>query len=393
MAKAAKSSKTTTKATKAAKKTAAASGKENAASKKQNARSNAGKGGTKKKSGGSSAGGEGDNKNKKSGGITKAVQKRIDAWWEQHSLALVKKTVEDCDCIEADARDIVKAYQQFLVVKREMKDWENELIPCDKVAAMMELHELHEDFDYQSDMQCLCDHDFGGNQLLVCGKDDDSDREKATFEAVKKRFGSEFNEELWNTVSICIVEVDGGIKWDPASEDLNKSGFFVDRQKSDPLQSAFEAYTLSGDPVEPTTDFQFLLSRTEEVIDPNDTASGLRLTYRDATFALYTSETFIEVKVEKTDSSGPRLFYAAEQMATMSKALQDLVKDGEGDETEYVFMFKGKRLYGFETPMSLQMKHFDIIDAIPSQDYKYQRCICCNNAEGNVFFSQCTEIC
>jgi len=160
---------------------------------------------------------------------------------------------------EGRARDIVKAYQQFLIVKREMNDWENELIPCDKVAFMMEYHAHNEDFDYESDMKCLCGHDFGGEPLLVCGKDDDFDRENATFDAVEKRFGSEFNEELWNTVRICFFGVDRRIKWDSdsASEDLDNSAFFVDRQKSDPLESAFEAYALSvsGALVEPLTDF------------------------------------------------------------------------------------------------------------------------------------------
>ena len=129
-------------------------------------------------------------------------------------------------------------------------------------------------------------------------------------------------------------------------------GFIVHRQKSDPLETAFEEYNLSGDgEPEPLSDSQFLLSRTKEVIDPHDTAVGIGLTSLDAIFALYTYETLLEVKVKKKDSSGPLLFYAAEQMTTMSKALKDLVKDEEGDETEYVFEFKGKRLYGFETPM------------------------------------------
>eukprot|EP00985_Skeletonema_marinoi_P029973 scaffold29886_cov123-Skeletonema_marinoi.AAC.1 len=264
----------------------------------------------------------------------------------------------------------------------------------------MELHELHKDFDFKSDMKFLCGHDFRGNQLVVVGKDDAFDREKATFDAVKTRFGSECDDKLWNTLPICIVEVDGGMKWDPAkwvpaNED---SCFIVHRQKEECLESVFEEYTSfqreDGDP-EPLSNFQFLLSQTKEVIDPNDTALGLRLTYSDSDviFALYTNESLIEVKVKKKDLSGPRLFYAADQKKPFSKALKDLVKDSEGDETEYVFTFKGKRLYGFETPMSLQMKHFDIIDAIPWQDYKYQRCICCNIAEGNVLSSQCTGIC
>eukprot|EP00985_Skeletonema_marinoi_P008910 scaffold4073_cov85-Skeletonema_marinoi.AAC.2 len=113
MAKAAKASKTT-KASKAAKKTAAAGkgkgkGKENTTSNQQNARSNVGKGGTKKKSCGGSA--RGEEAKKKSGGITKAEQKKIDAWWKQHSDDLVKNVVEDCDWKECDAKNAVQAYR------------------------------------------------------------------------------------------------------------------------------------------------------------------------------------------------------------------------------------------------------------------------------------------
>jgi hypothetical protein len=285
--------------------------------------------------------------------------------------------VEDHDWKECDAKDTVQAYRQFLIVKREMKDWENELIPCYRVAVMMEHHhKLYKDLDYQSDMKLLCGHDFGGKKLLVCGKDDDFDRERATFDAVKKRFGSECDDKLWNASAICILEVDGGMKWDPASDDYG----CVRHQRSDPLETAFEKFA-HLDPVEPMSGFQFLLLRTKEVIDKSDTAVGIGLTYSDVILALYKDETCIEVKKKGSDSSGPRLFSAADQTEPFSKALKDLVKDDEGDETEYVFVFKGKRLYGFETPMSLQMKHFDTIDAIPSQDYKYKRCICCNKAD------------
>lgn len=348
---------------------------ENIPSNKQKARSNGGRGGTKKTSGGGSAGaGGGVGGNKKNGGVTKAVQKKIDAWWEKNYSALARQaSVEESGLKEGSAKDAVKAYKQFLQVKREMQDWENKLLPCDLVVEMMDNHEECKDFDYQSDMKFICGHDFEGKNLVKFGENDDIDRAraKATFEAVQKRFGSEFNEKLWNTVLVDIADF--------TSKTMQ---FRFILQKSDPLESAFGAYTLARDPVEPLSNFQFLLYRTKEVIDPNVTAVELGLSYSDTIAALHTDETMIEIR--KQGSSATVIFWAADKTETMTTELSKLVNDGEEDESDYVFMFKDKLIYGFDTPMALQMKHFDTIEAIPLQDYKYKRCICCNNADGHV---------
>ena len=361
---------------------------ENASSNKQTSRSNGGRGGAKKKSSGGSTKGKGEDIEKKSGGVTKAVQKKIDAWWQRNSDALVKITAEQYYWVDFSA-DTVKAYKQFIQVKREMQDWENKLLPCLAVGSMIASHEKSKDFDYQADMKLLCGHDFGGEELIVCEKVGDYDREIATFEAVQKRFGSEFDENLWSTVAVSIAEVEGGMKWNLG--DRTNACFAKSVQRSNTLESAFEAYALSGgdpDTVGPVSHlFRFLHLRTQEVLDPTDTALGLRFSsYSDVIFALCKNETLIEVKKRGSDSSAFHLFLAANQTETMSKALNDLVND-DGDETDYVYMYKGRRLYSFETPMALQMKHFDIIDAIPLQDYKYKRCTCCNNVhdEGHLF--------
>ena len=355
-----------------------------ATSKKQNTRSGGGGGvgGTKKSGGGSSgAGAEGDKK--KSRVISKAVQKKIDSWWEENADALVKKAVEKYDWKEDRAKDTVKAYEHFFIVKREMKDWENKLIPCDSVATMMEQHELNDGFDYRSDMKLLCGHDFGGKLMVdtpyTTKYEDFVRREKVTFEAVARRFDSDFNEKLWNTLSINIVEVDGGLKLP-----IVEWGFTVNVQNSDPLGLAFEVYAQT-DPAESLSELQFLLLRTQAIIDPtSETAAGLGLIYTDVILGLSKSEALIEVKKK----GAPRLLFAAERKKTIATKLKDLVKDDEEDESEYVFVFKGKRLFGYETPMSLQMKHFDIIDAIPAKeyakDYKCPRCICCQNTDHDV---------
>lgn len=357
--------------------------------KKSGGGSNAGGEGNKKKSGGGSND-EGDD-NKKNGGISKAVLKKIDTWWETNSDALVKEAVEKYKWDEVVAKDTVKAYHQYLIVKREMKDWNNQLIPCERVITIMEQHEFNEDFDYHSDMKFLCGHDFAGEQLVVVGRDDDFDREKATFEAVRRRFGPEFNETLWNTLDVLMIIVNGGFKFNPkTSSEWGGEAVIVPVYKPARLESAFELID-QDDSKLILSAFQLLLLRTQEVIDPtSDTALGLGMVYTDLMLGLHKDETLIEVKkaVTGADSSSTRLFCAAGTKMTMSKALKDLVKDDEEDESKYVFKFKGKRIFGFETPMSLHMKHFDTIEAISVNEYvkdhKYQRCICCNNKDHNV---------
>ena len=312
---------------------------------------------------------------KKNGGITKAVQKKLDSWWTKNSDTLVKIAVEEYHCVESTAKDAVKAYQQFLQVKREMQDWENKLLPCHRVIEMMEIHAGSDDFDYQSDMKFVCDRDFEGKDLVVYGKDDDIDREKATFEAVKESFRSDFNETLWNTAVVNFYDMD---------RDMD---CYYGISKSNPLESAFEKFTLDRDDSDLSlSDFQFLLRRTGEVVDPTDTALGLGLVYSDEIAVLPKDEIVLKVKEHGPDSSASSFYCSAGMTETMTTKLNDLVNDNEDEdeEADYIFMFKGKRIYGFETPMALQMKHFDVIDAIPSQDYKCERCVCCNNADRHV---------
>ena len=282
--------------------------------------------------------------------------------------------MEEYHCVESTAKDAVKAYQQFLQVKREMQDWGNKLLPCHRVIEMLEIHVKSSDaFDFQSDMKFVCGHNFEGKSVVVCGKDDDIDREKATYKTVKERFGSDFNETLWNTTIVLFYDMD---------RDMD---CYYGISKSDPLELAFEKFALDRDDSDLSlSDFQFLLYRSKEALDPTDTALGLGLVYSDEIAVLPKDEIVLKVKEHGPDSSASSFYCSAGMTETMTTKLNDLVNDNEDEEADYIFMFKGKRIYGFETPMALQMKHFDVIDAIPSQDYKCERCVCCNNADRHV---------
>ena len=275
---------------------------------------------------------------------------------------------------------------------------DNELAPCNFVGGMFVTHS--ESDDYQKDMELLCGN-FGGDWELYNQKDY-FNRQKRTVEKLKVRFGDEFDdkmEKVWRTVGINFLHIKTSVKW--------KSDTALDRcissEESNTFMSVFERYETEE---EKRKQLQFILGRTGEVINSSDAPLDLAMTVFDIVFQIETDEILLEVRKKSEDSpddiqgkgsfslgddpdAAPRLLFAANKKKTMTKVLNDLVKDDdEEDESEYVFMFKGKRLYGFETPMSLQMAHLDIIDAIPLVDYmckyKCERCICCNSSAHDV---------
>jgi hypothetical protein len=108
------------------------------------------------------------------------------------------------------------------------------------------------------------------------------------------------------------------------------------------------------------------------------------------------NDILLEAKNVNEDECEDRLFLSAnKKMSNMTKELLDLAKsksegtDESGKEgcsknngsSDSLCMFKGKRLYGFETPMSLQLKNFDCIEVIPKGNYKCENCVCCNRME------------
>jgi hypothetical protein len=98
---------------------------------------------------------------------------------------------------EAFARRVLKAYQQFLILKKEKQDWDATLLPpCDKVDLVWHEHML-DVCNYYHDCMLLCGHIVGHNPDGALNAEAKATRDRATRETLFERFGNQYDAELW----------------------------------------------------------------------------------------------------------------------------------------------------------------------------------------------------
>mmetsp|Transcript_2931 Transcript_2931/g.3762 ORF Transcript_2931/g.3762 Transcript_2931/m.3762 type:complete len:326 (+) Transcript_2931:42-1019(+) len=115
----------------------------------------------------------------------------------QGASALVKRCMRTHGWDEAKARKVLNAYRQFMILKKEMKDWDAEILsPCYLVDQMWHCHIL-DVVNYCHDMMLLCGHVVGHNPdgaLDAAGK---QKRDETTRASLQGHFGS-YDEEVWD---------------------------------------------------------------------------------------------------------------------------------------------------------------------------------------------------
>ena len=129
-------------------------------------------------------------------------------WWmvdlspvEETSLqgasALVKRCMRTYSWDETKARKVLAAYRQFIILKKELKDWDAKILsPCQLVDQMWHCHIL-DVVNYCHDMMLLCGYVVGHNPDGALDHVAKQERDEATRASLKDRFGS-YDEELWN---------------------------------------------------------------------------------------------------------------------------------------------------------------------------------------------------
>lgn len=101
---------------------------------------------------------------------------------------------------EEYTRRVLTAYKQFLMLKAERKDWKaKELSPCADVEKMWQLH-IVDMGNYFHDCKLICGHIVDYNPDEALDENAKASREKNTQVALKAKFGSRLDEELWNNV-------------------------------------------------------------------------------------------------------------------------------------------------------------------------------------------------
>jgi hypothetical protein len=121
----------------------------------------------------------------------------IDETSLQGATALVKRCMRMHGWDEAKARKVLASYRQFIFLKKELKDWDTEILsPCHLVDQMWHCHIL-DVVNYCHDMMLLCGHVVGHNPDGALDSAAKQKRDDTTRKALVQHFGS-YDEEIWN---------------------------------------------------------------------------------------------------------------------------------------------------------------------------------------------------
>jgi hypothetical protein len=129
-----------------------------------------------------------------------------NTWWmvdlyvdpapRQGATLLVRRCMNACRWGESTARSVLKAYRQFLFLKKETKDWNAQLLmPSASVDQMWRQHIL-DVVNYAHDCMLLCGFVVGYNPDAIHDNDEEGKqrRRDATHKELLKYFGPELEE-------------------------------------------------------------------------------------------------------------------------------------------------------------------------------------------------------
>jgi hypothetical protein len=104
---------------------------------------------------------------------------------------------------------------------------------------------------------------------------------------VKQRFGTDFDEKVWGSVLVSIVQVIGGVN-------LNSMKPSLIWARKEPLETALEVY--AKDEENGTADLNFLLLRTKEMVNTEFSAFAISLTSEDILLEIGKNDILLEAK-------------------------------------------------------------------------------------------------
>jgi len=223
----------------------------------------------------------------------------------QGASALVKRCMRTHGWDEAKARKVLDAYRQFIILKKNLQDWDaNILSPCYLVDQMWHCHIL-DVVNYYHDMMLLCGHVVGHNPEGALDSAGKQKRDETTRASLEDHFGS-YDEE------VC------GYSPDEASENVND-----------------------------------VANQSEGAA--NDEESG----------PAFSDDTKITLRLKS--QSGAETMFKLLQTTPMSKIFNAYAAREGVDVASLRFLLNGRRVSSDATPAILELEDLDQIDAILQQ--------------------------
>jgi len=293
---------------------------------------------------------------------------------------LIERSMKVHGWYRAEAKRIFDAYRQYLVLIKEHADWHGEkLIPCHSVDEMWHLHEQMDDYNF--DMRNLLGHVVSLTTIMTSDDEDDvrravqehelCSRLRATREAVKQRFGHEYDDDVWNNITVGFVD------------QLGVEFSFAEINRRQPLSYCFRVYaTYAVEEEESVDKFHFAFDgktiNNEKGTNGKEVPTPMRLgiEHNGKIEVSHIEKVAITIHYSRDnsflwDKTSP-MFDPFDHFATN-------ILDTKC--SKLVFLFRKERVFGYESPTALGLKCRDnIIDVVDVESYRCENCVCCNPA-------------
>ncbi len=116
----------------------------------------------------------------------------------QGATPLVKRCMRTYGWDEVKTRKVLNAYRQFITLKKESQDWDAKILsPCYLVDQMWHCHIL-DVVNYCHDMMLLCGRVVGHAPDGALDYEAKQRRDETTRELLQKKFGSCYDEDVWD---------------------------------------------------------------------------------------------------------------------------------------------------------------------------------------------------
>ncbi len=271
----------------------------------------------------------------------------------QGASALVKRCMREYSWDETKARKVLAAYRQFIILKKELKDWDaNILSPCHLVDQMWHCHIL-DVVNYCHDMMMLCGHGVGHNPdgaLDYVGK---KMRDEATRVSLLEYFGR-YDGEVWKfSQDMISIRIKLG-RVETVLEEVTRTTR---------MQDVFRRYAATKVQITLVDHLSFRLNN--ERIHGNQTVADLGLEENDLIHCMLESPSSINLRFRAYNRDDFTI--DVQRTDTLRQALREYRHSSRIGRDEFVrrFVFiRGKNqvtVHPHSTPESLQMTDHNVI--------------------------------
>lgn len=211
--------------------------------------------------------------------------------------------------------------------------------------------------------------------------------ENATVAAIRRRFGTEFDEWLWTNIKLSFQDQLGDKKVYEVNLLQDISCLF-----SSYISYYASSYVWADSQTYIEEDFRFVYE--DKDIQEYDTPISLGMTTSDSILAIDSADEIIIKIIHKHMTKFSIMHSSADVIADflikddfpllhsfdefVSKHLENVSRK------DLVFSFNGRRLYTFDSVRTLKIIENDVIVATPVKDYNTEGCACCQKKQNSL---------